>query len=78
MAERDYEVTLSHMIDHTKEALELARGRVRPDLDSDRLLNLSLVRLLEIIGDAANRLPRTFVIPTLKALGGRSSVCETG
>lgn len=32
-------------------------GRKRADLDQDRLLNLALVRLLEIIGEAANRVP---------------------
>ena len=32
--------------------------RVRSDLDSDRILNLALVRLLEIVGEAANRVPR--------------------
>lgn len=33
----------------------MARGRTRSDLDSDRQFNLALVRLLEIIGEAANR-----------------------
>ena len=33
------------------------RGKTRQDLESDRLLNLALVRLLEIIGEAANRVP---------------------
>jgi hypothetical protein len=31
-------------------------GRSRADLDTDRRLNLSLVRLLEIIGEAAGEL----------------------
>lgn len=35
----------------------MARGRERADLDRDRLFNLALVRLLEIIGEAANRVP---------------------
>ena len=35
----------------------MARGRQRADLDTDRQLNLALVRLLEIIGEAANRVP---------------------
>ena len=35
----------------------MAQGRTREDLDSDRQLNLSLVRLLEIVGEAANRFP---------------------
>lgn len=33
----------------------MMRGKTRPDLDSDRMLNLALVRLLEIVGEAANR-----------------------
>ena len=35
----------------------MARGRTRADLDSDRQFNLALVRLLEIVGEAANRVP---------------------
>ena len=35
----------------------MARNRTRADLDADRMLNLALVRLLEIIGEAANRVP---------------------
>lgn len=35
----------------------MARGRKRPDLESDRQLNLALVRLLEIVGEAATRVP---------------------
>lgn len=46
---------IQHMLDHGLEALEMARGKTRGDLDADRQLNLSLVRLLEIIGEAANR-----------------------
>ena len=46
------------MLDHAREAIQLVEGRGRADLDTDRLLNLSLVRLLEIVGEAANRIPR--------------------
>ncbi len=45
------------MLDHAREALDMVLGRTRDDLSSDRLLNLSLVRLLEIIGEAARRVP---------------------
>jgi uncharacterized protein with HEPN domain len=48
-------VRLRHMLDYAKEATELIQGKVRSDLDSNRLLGLALVRLLEIIGEAANR-----------------------
>jgi len=43
------------MLDHTLEAVEMARGRTRRHLENDRLLNLSLVRLLEVVGEAAGR-----------------------
>ena len=45
------------MLEHAREAVAMARGRQRADLDHDRMLNLALVRLLEIIGEAANRVP---------------------
>jgi uncharacterized protein with HEPN domain len=45
------------MRDYAREALEMVRHRVRSDLDSDRMLNLALVRLMEILGEAANRVP---------------------
>ncbi len=44
------------MLDHAREAMALVQGKTRTDLDTDRLLNLALVRLLEIIGEAANRI----------------------
>ena len=45
------------MRDHAHELVELVRERTRRDLDSDRLLALAAVRLLEIIGEAAARVP---------------------
>jgi len=57
MARRDALVAARHMLDAAHEAQELAAGRTRQDLDENRLLNLALVRLLEIIGEAANRVP---------------------
>jgi uncharacterized protein with HEPN domain len=45
------------MRDHAREATEMVEGRTRANLDSDRMLNLELVRLLEILGEAANRVP---------------------
>jgi uncharacterized protein with HEPN domain len=48
---------LPDMLDHAREAIALSHGRSRDDLNSDRLLSLALVRLLEIIGEAATRVP---------------------
>jgi uncharacterized protein with HEPN domain len=43
------------MLDHAVEAVGLARGRTRADLDRDRPFNLAMTRLLEIVGEAAAR-----------------------
>jgi len=48
-------VRLDHMLDHAREAITLMQGKTRADLDSDRVLSLALVRLLEIVGEAAGR-----------------------
>jgi uncharacterized protein with HEPN domain len=53
-------VRVHHMLDHAREVVELTRGRSRADLDKDRLLNLALVRLVEIIGEAAAGIPEEF------------------
>ncbi|HEV7505085.1 MAG TPA: HepT-like ribonuclease domain-containing protein [Thermoanaerobaculia bacterium] len=56
MPRRDTSVSLRQMLDYAREALEMVRSQVRSDLDTDRKLNLALVRLLEILGEAANRI----------------------
>ena len=55
MTRHDDNIRLHHMLDHTREAITIIEGRRRADLDSDRLLELGLVRLVEIIGEAAAR-----------------------
>jgi uncharacterized protein with HEPN domain len=52
--QRDY-IRLRHMLDYAREAVALSEGKTQADLDSDRLLELALVRLLEIVGEAASR-----------------------
>lgn len=48
-------IRLRHMLDAAREAISFAEGRERADLDSDRMLLHSLVRCIEIIGEAATR-----------------------
>lgn len=55
MTLHDDDLRLQHMLDHAREAIELTEAGERDDLDSDRVLSLALVRLLEIIGEAAGR-----------------------
>jgi hypothetical protein len=51
MSRHDDETRVRHMLEHAIEAMEMTRGRARSDLDTDRQLNLSSVRLLEIVFD---------------------------
>ena len=57
MTRHDPTVRVRHMLDHAREAVEMTRGRVRADLDTDRQLGLALTRLLEVVGEAAARVP---------------------
>jgi len=50
---KDDVVRLRHMIDAAEEALTFIQGRSRTDLDTDRQLVLSLMKEVEIIGEAA-------------------------
>ena len=47
-------VRLTHMFEAASEAVVFARGKQRSDLDADRMLSLSLVKLIEVVGEAAN------------------------
>jgi uncharacterized protein with HEPN domain len=57
MNKGDPTVSFHQILAYAMEAVEISRGKTRPDLDRDRLLNLALARLLEILGEAANRVP---------------------
>lgn len=58
MSRRESDIRLRHMLDYANEAVSLIQGRLRADLDTDRLLNLALVRLVEIVGEAAGRVSK--------------------
>jgi len=55
MSRRDDSVPMRHMLDHAREAVAMVSGRSRRELDTDRMLQLALTRLVEIIGEAAKR-----------------------
>lgn len=57
MSRRDPRVTLAQMKSHALEAGDFVRGRRREELVTDRGLRLALERVLEIVGEAATRLP---------------------
>ena len=41
------------MLDHAKEALALIAGKDKKELQNDRVLELALIRLVEIVGEAS-------------------------
>ena len=53
--QRNDDIRLRHMLDAAREAVSFARGRVRGDLENDRQPVLSLVKDIEIVGEAATR-----------------------
>ena len=57
---KDDETRLRHILDAAREAVGFVEGLHREDLDKDRKLNLSLIRLLEVIGEAARNLSSEF------------------
>ncbi len=51
-------VRLRHMLDAAKEAQSFMKGKGRGDLDANRMLVLSILRLVEIIGEAASQVSK--------------------
>lgn len=77
MSKRDKDIALGQILTHAREAVEIARGKTRADLDTNRVLNLALTRLVEIIGEAANRVPDEVQskhpeLPWLQMIGARN------
>jgi uncharacterized protein with HEPN domain len=58
MSHHEDAVRMRHMLDAAKEAQGLIGGKKREDLDSDRMLGLAVVRLLEVLGEAAGRVSK--------------------
>ena len=77
MSRHDPIVRVHHMLDHAREAVEMVRNRSRTALDTDRMLNLALVRLVEVIGEAASGVPEEFrerypTVPWRQTVGMRN------
>ncbi len=73
------EERIKHIREAALEACEMIRDETRQNLDTDRKLSLALVRLLEIIGEAAGRLPEDFTnqhaeIEWVKIIGLRNRI----
>jgi len=53
MLSNEDRIRLTHMLDAAIKAINATQGKTKEDLENDELLALALVRLLEIIGEAA-------------------------
>ena len=52
--------SIEHMLNHARQARELAAGRCRADLDTDPTFTMLLTHLMEIFGEASSRVPEEF------------------
>jgi len=53
MPQTEDRIRLQHMLDAARKAIDFTESCNRIDLDNDEMLTLSIVRLLEILGEAA-------------------------
>jgi len=70
-------IRLRHMLDAAEKAINFVKGKGRPDLDRDEKLALALVRLIEIVGEAAVKVSgdvqaRHSAIPWKEVVGTRN------
>jgi len=52
--QRDDSIYIRHILDAARKALHFTANRSREDLNKNEMLAISLVHLLEIVGEAAN------------------------
>jgi uncharacterized protein with HEPN domain len=58
MSEHDDRLPMHQMLEHAREAVEMIRGRARTELPTNRMLQLALVQLVQVVGEAASRVSR--------------------
>lgn len=76
MTQHDPLVCLEHMRDHAQEAIDLLANQTEQALSENRTLQLAVTRLIEIVGEAANRVNEDFRqlhpnLPWRQAIGMR-------
>ena len=60
MTRRDPAVRLRHMLRHAEEAVALVGDKTEGQVREDRVLELALIRLVEVVGEAASQVPEAF------------------
>ncbi|MBL7218733.1 MAG: DUF86 domain-containing protein [Phycisphaerae bacterium] len=77
MSRHDDQTSLNAMLSHAREAVELLGHANREELGQNRVVQLALTRLVEIVGEAANRVSqamqqKTPEIPWPQIIGMRN------
>jgi uncharacterized protein with HEPN domain len=77
MTQHNDMIRLRHMLDHAKEAVDLISGQDKTVLQHNRVLELALIRLVEIVGEASAKLSSETQskypsIPWAQAIGMRN------
>jgi len=58
MSKHDQLIRFRHMLDYAREAVQMAGERTSAEIEKNRQLGLALIHLVELIGEAANQVPR--------------------
>jgi uncharacterized protein with HEPN domain len=77
MSESD-RIRVQHMVDAAREALTFVRGRGKDDLRTNRMLALSLIKEIEIIGEAASKVSPELKLTMRRSRGLISTACGIG
>jgi len=58
--QKDNIIRLRHMLEAAREALSFAENKTKSDLYSNRMIALSIIKSIEIIGEAASTVTKDF------------------
>jgi uncharacterized protein with HEPN domain len=77
MSKHDDTISFRHMLDHAREAVDMITGKTPEDFRRDRIFELALIRLVEIVGEAGGRVSEvgqadTPEIPWREVIGMRN------
>lgn len=77
MSRHDDQVTLRHMRDYVEEAVNLVGDRSKADLETDRVVFLASLKLVENVGESATRISKAMTeahpyIPWREIIGTRN------
>lgn len=61
MVKNDF-ARLSHMLEAAQTSMQFIKGRKRKELENDRMLCFALIRALEIVGEAASQVSKSFQV----------------